>query len=158
MRACLALLATVLALSSLAGEAKAGQSEKAALEILSVAVEPASPGPETLCDLRVEIANRGREAASRFAFEVRVSGEALTVYEDELVLQPIPPGESAEVRLHNFWSSETGRPFPQDGKLVVEVTLREASWVRVDEASGTRRPVGQVGGLPVSSQSRRDDM
>lgn len=156
-----AALAAAFATAPAAAE-EAAEAEKTLLEITNVVVEPASPGPATLCQLRVEIANRGRETASRFAFEVRVGGQALPAYEDLLVLQPIAPGESAVFRLYDFWSSETGRPFPEDGKLAVEVTLTEASWVRVDGPTGARRPSGEVAGLPVSgtatlrSPSRRD--
>ena len=153
-----ALLSACLTLPLPAGESSAEKeepaetAEPALLGIVSVRVEPARPGPETLCQLRVEIENRGREAASRFAFAVRLGEEPLKVYDGELILQPIAAGESAVLRLHNFWSSETGRPFPRDGRLRVEVTLTEATWVRIEEKDGAedRAPIGSVEGLPVS--------
>lgn len=152
MRA-LGLLVAAALLALPAAPAAAGEdAAPPPLEITSILVEPAAPGPDTLCKLRVGIKNRGAEAASRFAFEVKVGGQALRVYEGELLLQPVAPGETAELRLHNFWSSETGRPFPGDGKLTVEVTLTEATRVRIEDKDGeeVRTPLGDVDGLPVS--------
>ena len=59
------------------------------------------------------------------------------------------------IRLHDFWSSETGRPFPKDGKLDVEVTLREATWVRIEQKDGVeqRIPLGAIDLLPVNRQA-----
>ncbi len=135
------------------GETGGAEGEKTPLlTIAAITVEPSSPGPDTLCKLRVRIDNHGTETASRFAFEVRLGGQAFAVYQDQLILQAIAPGAGAEIELHNFWSSETGRPFPKDGKMAIEVTLTEASWVRVEEKDGveTRTPVGKVEGMPVS--------
>ena len=38
-------------------------------------------------------------------------------------------GQVADLPLYNFWSSETGRPYPKDGRLVVEVRLTGARWI-----------------------------
>ncbi len=144
--ACLALAA----MPALAEEA--GEEKPPPLEIARITVEPEDPGPDTLCKLRVTLKNRGSEAASRFVFEVRVGGKALPVYRDQMVLLPVAAGETAEIPLHNFWSSETSRPYPKDGKLAVEVTLLEATWVKIEDKDGVeeRAPLGAVEGLPVT--------
>ena len=144
------LLAALVLMPSLGAADEEGG--KKSLEIEAIAVEPSDPGPDTLCQLRVRLRNRGSEKASRFAFEVRIDSKSLPVYNDQLILLPIAPGESTELRLHNFWSSETTRPFPKDGKLTVEVTLLEATWVRVEVKDGVeeRTPLGEVKGLPVA--------
>lgn len=149
-RALLILAVILAAPAAVAGEE--GAEKPPPLEITSVTVEPAAPGPDTLCTLSVGLVNRGSEAASRFAFEVRVDGKSLPVYRDQMVLLPIAAGETAEIPLHNFWSSETTRPFPKSGKLSVEVTLLEATWVKIEDKDGVeeRKPLGAADGLPVS--------
>ena len=76
------------------------------------------------------------------------------MYEKQLFLQVIDAGESEEVALFNFWTSETGRPAPADGKLDVLGRLREARWVEVSEVEEDGEmvevwtPLGDVPGLP----------
>lgn len=117
-------------------------------------VTPAEPGPETLCRLVATIDNRGSQAVYSFGFDVELNGRALRVYEQQLFLQVIEPGESAEVALYNFWTSEQGRPAPADGKLEIVVRLREARWVEVTQVEEDGEtvevwtPVGEVAGLP----------
>jgi len=117
-------------------------------------VTPAEPGPETLCRLVATIDNRGSRAVYSFGFDVELNGRPLPVYEQQLFLQVIEPGASAEVALYNFWTSEQGRSAPADGKLEVVVRLREASWVEVTEVEEDGEtievwtPVGDVAGLP----------
>ncbi|MEM7588537.1 MAG: hypothetical protein AAF560_34430, partial [Acidobacteriota bacterium] len=125
----------------------------AELEIVRVIVEPARPGPETLCELRVVLSNRGRHAASRFRFAVRVAGQPLEIYGNQLFLQPVPAAAQHEVELFKFWSSESGRPYP-DGPLTVEVRLEAASWMRIEATpSGEERtPIGPVSGLSISKR------
>lgn len=119
-----------------------------------VEVTPASPGPETLCRLVATLDNRGSRAVYGFGFDVELNGRALPVYEQQLFLQVIEPGASADVALYNFWTSEQGRPAPADGKLEVVVRLREARWVEVTEVEEDGEtievwtPVGDVAGLP----------
>lgn len=128
------------------------------LVVESIQVDPASPGPDTLCRLSVKLRNSGAKTASALAFRVKVDGKDLPVYEKELFLRPVSAGAagnagaSAEIRLHNFWSSETGRPFPTGGKMTVEVTLAEARWMDVKTQDGAEvwTPAGPVEGLPVS--------
>ena len=117
-------------------------------------VAPAAPGPETLCRLVATVENNGDRAVYSFGFEVELNGRPLPVYEQQLFLQVIEPGESEEVALYNFWTSEQGRPAPADGKLEVVVRLRAARWVEVTEVEEDGEtvevwtPVGDVAGLP----------
>lgn len=135
------------------------EAQPSPLAIVEVAVTPTDPGPDTLCQLRVRLANRGDRPAYALGFEVRLGGEALPVYERQLYYQRLAPGETTEVRLFNFWTTETGRQRPADGRLAVEVVLREATWLEVstepEEGSGEPievwAPGGEVPGLPVSS-------
>ena len=122
------------------------------LSLTRVLVEPAAPAADTLCRLRVEIRNSGTRPASHLVFRVRVAGHELPVYGKLVTLQTLPAGATSEVRLYNFWSSETGRAFPADGKLTVEVALLEARWVRVETKDGDEviTPLEPVAGLPVS--------
>jgi hypothetical protein len=99
---------------------------KPLLALEGLIVEPSNPGTETLCRLRVKIANHGEKIASAFAFKVEVAGHELPVYRNEVFMKPVPAGKTVELALYNFWTSETGRPAPTDGKLPVQVTLREA--------------------------------
>ncbi len=119
-----------------------------------IEVAPAAPGAETLCKLTATIENSGDRAVYGFGFDVELNGEPLPVYEKQLFLQVIEAGETEEVALFNFWTSETGRPAPADGKLEVLVRLREARWVEVSEVEEDGEtvevwtPLGDVAGLP----------
>ena len=125
------------------------------LTLESVKVDPASPGPDTLCRLSVTLRNIGGEGAktaSALGFRVKVDGHELPGYRNELFFRPVAAGATAEVRLHNFWSNETGRPFPTNGRMTVEVTLAEARWMDVKTENGAEvwTAAGPVAGLPVS--------
>ena len=122
------------------------------LTLDAVKVDPASPGPDTLCRLTVTLKSSGAKTASALAFRVKVDGHELPVYRNELFFRPVAPGATAEVKLHNFWSNETGRPFPTNGKMTVEVTLAEARWMDVKTENGAEvwTAAGPVEGLPVS--------
>ena len=134
------------------------ESPPSPLVIAAVEVTPPDPGEETLCQLRLRIENRGERPVYALRFEVRIGGEALPVYAKQLYYQKLPPGRTTEVRLFNFWTTETGRSRPEDGKLTVEVALREASWLAVtlESEEGSEQPIevwtpaGEVPGLPVS--------
>ena len=156
--AALLFLALVL---EFAGPALAQETEKAPapeLTITAITVEPEKPGPDTLCKLRVKVKNDGDETASQLGFDVKLNGQQLTVYDNQLFMFPVPAGGEDEIQLYNFWTTETSRPeMPAGGKYQVEVVLREAQWmsIEMEEEDGEEievwSPLGAVGGLPVSS-------
>jgi hypothetical protein len=49
--------------------------------------------------------------------------------------------------LFNFWSSEYGRPYPNDGRLVIEVRVTGARWV-APGSTNTGTLAGPVDPLP----------
>lgn len=128
------------------------QGGKPALTLEAVKVDPAAPGPDTLCHLSVTLRNAGSKRASALEFVVKVNGRELAAYKDRLYLEPVEPGATREIRLFNFWSTEPGRPAPADGKLQVEVTLVHASWMDRSEQNGAEvwTPAGPAEGLPVT--------
>jgi len=123
------LSAAAILLAAGAPPLRAAEDKKPPLTVEAIAVTPPSPGADTLCKLRVVIKNHGAQPASAFGFQVKINGQSLPVYEKQRYLDPIEPGESKELALFNFWSSETDRPFPKDGSVSVEVALTEARWV-----------------------------
>lgn len=141
-----------------AGE-PAAEAAKPLLTLESVEVRPPvagrTLGPETLARLTVKLANRGEKIASNLVFDVTVAGHELPVYRNQVFLKAVPAGETVELPLYNFWTSETGRAAPADGKLEVAVTLREARWVERTEEEGVQvwTPVGEVAGLPSSAST-----
>jgi hypothetical protein len=154
---CRRTLLALLAACALAAAGAADDEPPAAratlpLSLEELTIEPAAPGPATLCKLRVKVRNGGTQVASRLGFAIKINGQALPVYANQLYFQNLPPGEVSEVRLYNFWTTETTRPLPKDGKLTVEVALQEASWVENTTEQGVEvsRPLGPVPGLPVA--------
>ena len=141
----------LLLLVPLLGAAGA-ETAKPALSIESVKVEPASPRPDTLCRLTVTLKNAGEQRASALEMMVRVNGKELPAYRKRLYLTAVEPGATREVRLLNFWSTETGRPAPADGKLNVEVTLSRASWMQKTARDGAEvwTPKEDIPGLPIT--------
>lgn len=140
-----------------AGEASA-ETPKPLLTLESVEVrgpEGRPLGPDALARLTVKLANRGEKIASALVFTVEVEGQELPVYRNQVFLKAIPPGETIELPLYNFWTSETGRAAPADGELDVAVTLREARWMEHSEEEGAEvwTPVGEVEGLPASAST-----
>jgi hypothetical protein len=128
------------------------EAPKPSLTLEAVRIEPASPRPDTLCHLAVTLKNAGTQRASALEFVVKVNGQELPAYKKRLYLVPVEPGATREVRLFNFWSTETGRPAPANGKLNVEVTLARASWAQKGARDGAEvwTPAGEVPGLPVT--------
>lgn len=122
------------------------------LTLEAVKIEPAAPRPDTLCHLTVTLKNAGTQKASSLEFTVKVNGRELPAYRKRLFLTPIEPGATRDLRLFNFWSTETGRPAPANGRLDVEVTLSRASWAQKTSRDGAEvwTPTGEVPGLPVS--------
>lgn len=139
-----------------ASEEAPAEAPKPLLTLESVEVrapEGSKLGPESLARLTVKLANSGEKIASSLVFEVTVAGHELPVYRNQVFLKAVPAGETVELPLYNFWTSETGRPAPTGGKLEVEVTLREARWTELSEEDGVDvwTPVGEVEGLPSSA-------
>lgn len=150
----LAQLAAAALLAVAAAVAQAQEAEVAkkppAVVIEEVVVEPAAPGPDTLCRLTVKLKNSGSKIASLFAFTVEIDGHELPVYAKEIFAFPVDPGAAADLRLFNFWSTETGRPAPAGGQLTVAVRLEEARWMEItsEEEVEVWTPAGAVEGLP----------
>lgn len=122
------------------------------LTLEALEITPEAPAADTLCRLTVRVKNAGDKPASSLVFSVSVGGRPLPVYGNQVFMQALPPGETTAVRLYNFWTTETGRPAPADGKLAVEVTLEEARWLEVTkDADGVEvwQSLDPVPGLPV---------
>ena len=117
-------------------------------------MEPTAPGADTLCKLQVTLQNNGTEVASQLDFKVTINGQELPVYRNQLFMYPVQPQQSAQIQLYNFWSTETSRPMPADGKLTVEVSLTAAQWMKIamEDEVEVWEPLGPIDGLP-SSQS-----
>lgn len=148
----------VLALSAAAPLAAFAQDEgaqdageRSPLAVEAVRVTAAGDDPDrpitadTLCRLRVAIRNDGDRPASHLDFVVTVNGRELAIYDKHTFHYPLPPGEVTEVPLYNFWTTESGRPAPGDGKYRVEVALTRARW---HEAGDEVTVLGEVPGLP----------
>ena len=151
------ILTALLALVVVGGAAMAQESDEAAEPLLSIeeiSIQPQKPAADTLCQLRVKVGNRGTEIASQLAFRVTLNGQDLGVYGNQLFMFPVEPDGENEIRLYNFWTTETSRPtMPANGKMTVEVTLTEARWVSIetdDEGVEVWTPISDVTGLPVS--------
>ncbi len=156
----LILVAAVLTLSALPAlnaQETDGSTDGTAGPLLSIdeiVVTPDKPGADTLCQLRVKLGNQGEQPASQLAFQVKVNGQDLSVYGNQLFMFAVEPGKENELKLYNFWTTETSRPdMPKGGKFTVEVTLTEARWMRIgDDEDGVEvwTPLEDVAGLPVS--------
>jgi hypothetical protein len=135
--------------SSILGRPAVAQ-EAPSITVEAITVEPAYPGPDTLCKLTVKLANGAERTASQLDFKVEINGQELPVYGNQLFMFPVPGGETVDIPLYNFWSTETSRPAPADGKLNIEVTLAAAQWteIKVEEGVEVWRPLGPVEGLP----------
>jgi hypothetical protein len=145
-------LVSLVAPAAARGEQAAPAATESPLVLEAVEIEPAQPGPDTLCRLQVRLRNGGERDASALAFDVRLNGQELAVYRNQLFMQRIPAGATETVALYNFWTTETSRPtLPADGKLRVEVALREAQWFAIGDEDGVEvwRPLEPVAGLPV---------
>lgn len=163
-------LLTAATLLCLLAPAAVGAQEAAPakLAITQVTVEPQAIAADTLCKLRVTVRNDGDEIASQLGFDVRLNGQSLTVYDNQLFMYAVPAGGELEIPLYNFWSTETSRPeMPGNGKYVVEVDLREAQWMdismekemverageQVEEEVEVWTPLGAIEALPVSGSA-----
>ena len=131
---------------------EAGEQKPSLVKIESVTVEPPTPGPDTLCKLRVTVRNDGDEIASQLDFKVKINGQELAVYRNQLFMYPVEPKQASEIKLYNFWTTETSRSMPKDLKMTVEVSLVEARWMKIEMEDDVEvwTPLGDVDGLPVS--------
>ena len=129
-----------------------GAAKRPSLILESVHVEPASPGPDTLCRLRVTVRSTGERPASALQFAVKLNGRDLAAYKNRVYMQSIEPGAARELHLFNFWSTEAGRPAPGNGKLTLEVTLAGAAWMQREMKEGAEiwTPLSPVEGLPIT--------
>jgi len=142
-----------LMLGASAPAAEPAKPAASPLALAAIHVTPPSPSADTLCQLRVDVTNKGDRIASQLAFTVKVNGQELPVYRNQLFMQRIDPGKTSTVRLYNFWTTETSRPAPADGKYRIEVTLREAKWYEIATQDGVEEwtPLQPVPGLPVTA-------
>lgn len=141
-------LGTLVSVSSAPAQESAASAPLVTLEAISV--EPETPSADTLCKLKVTVQNKGTEVASQLDFKVKINDQDLPVYRNQLFMYPVRPEESAEIQLYNFWSTETSRPMPADGKLTVEVTLAAAQWTKISMEDDVEvwQPLGPIDGLP----------
>lgn len=133
------------------GFAQTPKSDDGGLKITKILVVPSEPGPDTLCNLAVEIENSGSQIASQLEFEVRINDTTIPVYSNQVFMVPLAAGETSRVDLYNFWSTETSRPYPQSGRLEIEIRLLKAQWIDIGTEGDVEvwDPVGEIPGLPV---------
>lgn len=145
------LLATLAAPAGVAQQAPPAP----AVTLEKVTVTPEQPGADTLCQLHVTLRNAGDKPASELAFTVKVNGQELPVYRQHLFMMRLDPGKSTDLRLFNFWSSETSRPAPADGRYVVEVSLDASRWYTIVQEGNEEvwTPGDAVAGLPARASA-----
>lgn len=146
----LALAATLAAAAPLTAEPPPPGLVVEAVRVAAAGSAGERPGAATLCTLTVQVRNTGTEKASALAFRVELNGQELPVYRNHVFYHRLDPGQSTELRLYNFWTTETARPFPADGKLRVSAALIEAQWMRIETEAGVEiwTPIRSVAGLP----------
>jgi hypothetical protein len=141
------LTAVALSVTVTGGQAPPSAPGTPRVRIVAVDVQPAISAPDVLARLKVRLRNDGTESASFLAFEVTVNGHRLAPYINHSFLNVLEPGKETEVPLYNFWTSESSRPFPSDGRIVVEVRLTSRSLVgrwRSARASGDAAAAGTI--------------
>jgi hypothetical protein len=122
------LLAASMTAAQTSG-ASSAPPDRPLLQIVAVDIDPKPTAPDVLHKLRIRIRNTGPEPASDLTFQVSVSGQRLAPYVNHAFRIDLSPGKETDVPLYNFWSSEAGRAFPKDGRLVVAVQLTGARWM-----------------------------
>jgi hypothetical protein len=152
----LALATAIMAGGGLvAQEAEEDQAEtvKPGITVEAVVVEPQKPAADTLCKLAVRLQNHGDQMASQLGFKVTINGQEIAVYSNHLFMFPLAAETTGELSLFNFWSTESSRAMPKDGKLAIEVSLIEAKWTTVEVTEGEElwTATGDVPGLPSSN-------
>jgi hypothetical protein len=154
-RASIATL-VLLSLAPFAAAAHGAEGARPPVTLDRFEVRPSDPAADTLCHLTVTVSNHGEHVASQLGFDVRINGQELVVYRNQLFMYPVDPGKSAEIPLYNFWSTESSRPMPASGRLEIEVVLREARWFDIsvdDEGTEVWQPVAPVDGLPSAQKT-----
>lgn len=140
----------IVALSAIAASASPPPEQTRSLTLDAVRVTAPTPTPRALCGLIVAISNHGDRPASRLRFTVKINGRPVNAYDRALFLRPLPPHATTDLRLYNFWTTETFRPEPIDA-LEIEVTLLSAEWIALGPAPDgvpMSAPIGRVGELP----------
>jgi hypothetical protein len=148
-------ITAILLSAALAAPAARAEPAASGLALEAIEIEPAAATPSTLCHLRVRIRNGGDRVASSFAFRVELDGRELAAYRNQVFLDPIEPGETRSLRLHSFWTGDAGSPGPEGGRIVVEVTLLDARWMKVERAAdgaSVWTETGAVEGLPLAAR------
>ena len=77
----------------------------------------------------MRLRNSGTQSASELSFQVTVNGKRLGNFINHTFRSTLDSGRDTDVPLFNFWSSEYGRPYPPDARLVIEVRLIGARWI-----------------------------
>jgi hypothetical protein len=140
-------ITTVLVAGSALGVVRAQPARAADVTVDAVIVEPANPGPATLCQLKVRIKNGGVQAVSMSAFGVRIDGQQSSQYKASTYAINIAPGTTGEVALQSVYSPAAPRTFD------VQVSLLSGQWVKVtsEGTTTTTTPTGAVAGLPTTA-------
>src|ERR1035438_2735588 len=68
----------------------------------AILVGPASPGPSTLCTLKVRLKNSGARTVSYFMFSVKIDGHDEPLYKLQTYVLNIDPRKTGEIELNNF--------------------------------------------------------
>lgn len=118
------------------------------LVLEAVEVTPPQPGPDTLCRLKVRLRNKGSQVVSDLTFDVELNGLSVPVYANQSWALNLGAGKETELQLYNFWTTETGRPVPKDGRLVVAVRVKSARWYEADAQGAPGPPAKEVDPLP----------
>jgi hypothetical protein len=113
----------------------ASPAQRSLLAIVAVDVQPSKPGPDALCKLHVRIQNVGTVAASDLSFQVTVNGKLLGNFLNHTFRSTLDAGKATDVPLFNFWSSEYSRPYPTDGRFIIDVRLTGARWAAPGSAN-----------------------
>jgi len=119
------------------------RADAADVHVDAIMVQPASPGPSALCELKVRLKNAGSRSVSYFRFNVKIDGQEAPPYKLYTHVFNIEPGTTGVLALNNFYSPPEAKTFE------VQVTLVEAQWVEVKKEgnSSTTTPSGPVAGL-----------
>ena len=146
------ILVVALLASNLSPSLAFAQQASPKLVLEAAEVTPGTAAADALCQLRARIKNTGQAIASGFVFGVKLNEHEMGVYRNHVFMEPIQQGETHSLRLYGFWTSETGRPLPAAGDLVIELSLLEARWMKAEkDAGGTLvwSDLGAVEGLPL---------